>query len=36
MIIERLNHYISYFNKYKSDNNFIALKNRLTENTING
>ena len=36
MIIERLNHYISYFNKYKSDNNFIAVKNSLTENTING
>ncbi len=36
MIIERLNHYISYFNKYKSDNSFIAVKNHLTENTING
>ena len=26
MIIERLNHYISYFNNYKSDNNLIAVK----------
>ncbi|MFL2591376.1 MAG: NADH:ubiquinone reductase (Na(+)-transporting) subunit C [Flavobacteriaceae bacterium] len=26
MIMERLNHYISYFNKYKSDNNILAMK----------
>ena len=36
MIIERLNHYISYFNKYKSDNNVVAMKNHLINNTING
>jgi Na+-transporting NADH:ubiquinone oxidoreductase subunit C len=36
MIIERLNHYISYFNKYKSDNNAIAIKQLLKTNTING
>lgn len=36
MIIERLNHYISYFNKYKSDNNDIAMENHLNKNTING
>ena len=36
MIIERLNHYISYFNKYKSDSNIIAMKNYLIDNTING
>ena len=36
MIIERLNHYISYFNKYKSDNNVIAMKNHFINHTING
>ena len=36
MIIERLNHYISYFNKYKSENNVVAMKNNLINNTING
>ena len=25
MIIERLNHYISYFDKYKSDKNVLAV-----------
>ena len=36
MIVERLNHYISYFNKYKSENNVVAMKNNLINNTING
>ena len=36
MIIERLNHYISYFNKYKSDNSVIAMKNHFINHTING
>ncbi len=36
MIIERLNHYISYFNKYKLDNNIVAMKNSSTNDTLNG
>ena len=36
MIIERLNHYISYFNKYKSENSVIAMKNHFINHTING
>jgi Na+-transporting NADH:ubiquinone oxidoreductase subunit C len=36
MLIERLNHYILFFNKYKSVNNSLAIKLHLINNLING